>query len=152
MTTAISRLAPLVTHLRISRLVASPMVWGDIVRGLERMLWQQDDLASTGYPTTLKCILVQMLPVQQCLQDPNRQGAVQLRFLPSRGGLSLQVLRLLADMSVFSQMLTSPMAHQLKDVAMRVAWQRVMLLKPAMLGRGRGITRGELGRAVLYGD
>ncbi len=101
-TNAVSRLAPFVTHLRISRLVASPMAWGDIVRGLERML-QQDDLASTGFPTTLKCVLVQMLLVQQHLQDQNRQGpAVQVRFLPSRGGRSLQVLRLLADMSIFS--------------------------------------------------
>ncbi len=53
MTRALSRLAPLLTLLRISRVVASLMAWGDGVRGLERML-QQDDLASTGFPSTLK--------------------------------------------------------------------------------------------------
>ncbi|PIL30372.1 hypothetical protein GSI_07557 [Ganoderma sinense ZZ0214-1] len=75
MTKAVSHLAPLLTHLRISRIVANRFASGDIVLGLESML-QQDDLASTGFPPTLKCVLVQMLRVGT--QDRNGRAAVRV--------------------------------------------------------------------------
>ncbi|KAI0701123.1 hypothetical protein C8T65DRAFT_741820 [Cerioporus squamosus] len=96
---AVSRVAPSLTHLRISRLVSSGLGSGDIVHGLERMLEQpgQDDAV---FPSSLEHIFIQMS--QQ------------------------EVL----DHSGKSQLLTSPVAHQLKDLAMRDASRRVTLLKP----------------------
>lgn len=55
---AISRVAPTLTHLRISRLVASGLGSGDIVHGLERMLKQPQDDAV--FPSSLERIFVQM--------------------------------------------------------------------------------------------
>ena len=78
MAKAVARLAPLLTHLRISRLVANRIASGDVVRGLEHML-QQDDLASAGFPPSLQRVLVQML--QQGPHDQTGQGAVRVRFL-----------------------------------------------------------------------
>ncbi|KAM5543496.1 hypothetical protein V8D89_002747 [Ganoderma adspersum] len=101
---AVARLAPLLTHLRISRLVTNRISSGDLVHGLEHML-QQDDLASTGFPPTLQCVLIQML--QQGPHDQAGQGGA---------------VRVLA----------SVMAQLLKHVAMRDVRGRIVLLKPSV--------------------
>ncbi|KAI1783014.1 hypothetical protein LXA43DRAFT_1048456 [Ganoderma leucocontextum] len=110
-TKAVSWLSPLLTHLRISRLVLIPIVSSDLLRGLERML-QHDDLASTAFPPTLKRVLVQMLP--QGLYDKNGYG----------------VLR----------MFTLPMVYQLRDVAMRDVRRRIVFLKPGMWNPAEAMT------------
>ncbi|KAI1783012.1 hypothetical protein LXA43DRAFT_1048439 [Ganoderma leucocontextum] len=108
--TAVSQLSPLLTHLRISRLASNPLM--DVVPGLEDML-HQDDLASTGFPPTLKRVLVQML--QQRLYGHNGHGALR-------------------------QMLNSPIAYQLRDVAMQDVQQRIVFLKPAIWNLAETLT------------
>ncbi|KAI1782506.1 hypothetical protein LXA43DRAFT_1103926 [Ganoderma leucocontextum] len=46
------------SHLGISNLVLTPIMSGDVVPDIERVL-QQDNLASTGFPPTPKVVLVQ---------------------------------------------------------------------------------------------
>ncbi|KAM5541396.1 hypothetical protein V8D89_004950 [Ganoderma adspersum] len=100
-TQAVLHLAPLLTHVRISRFVPSPIGSGDI----------QDDLAS-GFPPTPKRVLVQM---------------IQQRLRCATGAFPTLWRRPLAPSS-----LTSPMADQLRDVAMRDVRRRIVVLKPAM--------------------
>ena len=81
---AVSRVAPSLTHLRISRLVSSGLGSGDIVHGLERMLQQSEDedaaSASSVLPPTLRHIFIQMS--QQEVFD--RDGKVQVRAMQCR--------------------------------------------------------------------
>ncbi|RPD57258.1 hypothetical protein L226DRAFT_489352 [Lentinus tigrinus ALCF2SS1-7] len=77
---AVSIVAPSLTHLRISRLVSSGLGSGDIVHGLERMLQQPEDAASTVFPPSLKHIFIQMS--QQEVFDCD--GKVQLKDLAMR--------------------------------------------------------------------
>ena len=76
----VTRLAPLLTHLRISRFVANQTASGDVVRGLQHMLKQDDsDSAETGFPPTLQRVLVQML--EQAPPEEAAYGEVRVRFL-----------------------------------------------------------------------
>ena len=59
MTTTITRLAPLLTDLKISRLNPRLMGSADVVRGLEHTI-QQDNPQSTVFPSTLERAFVQM--------------------------------------------------------------------------------------------
>ena len=68
LTKAVSRLSPLLTHLRFSRLFLGKVTAGDVMEGLKRML-QQDDFASTGFSPTLQRVLVHMHR-----QRPDRRG------------------------------------------------------------------------------
>ena len=85
MTTTITRLMPLLTHLKISRLNPSLMGSADVVRSLEYIL-QQGDPTSAGFPSTLERVLVQMQ--DQNIYGRHEQGVLRVRLFssPSRGG------------------------------------------------------------------
>ncbi|TBU36487.1 hypothetical protein BD309DRAFT_1024287 [Dichomitus squalens] len=103
-TEAVSRLSPLLTHLRLSRIrVSRKNTLRDIVQGLERML-QQDDLASTGFPPTLKRVLVQM-------QHPFQYYST----------------------TVANELLVLSFGQQLNNIMMRDVRRRIVVLKPATL-------------------
>ncbi|KAM5541410.1 hypothetical protein V8D89_004964 [Ganoderma adspersum] len=107
-TTAVSRLAPHLTHLRISRLIPSHMSLIDIVRSLERPPPQDSPASGTGFPPTLERVLVQLLQ--------NRRLHTQ-----NQSTKSVQSERAL---------LVTPMGSYLKNVAMRDVRRRIVLLKP----------------------
>ncbi len=79
---AVSRVAPSLTHLRISRLVSTGLGSGDIVHGLERMLKQPQDDAV--FPSSLEHIFVQMS--QQEVFDHSGKSQVRKYAVSSEGG------------------------------------------------------------------
>ena len=96
-TTAVSRLAPHLTHLRISHLVPSPVPLTDIVRALERFPPQEDSGRSgTGFPPTLERVLVQLLQNSRLHSQSNGIGQSEravrtLSFGPGHRSSSLRV-------------------------------------------------------------
>ncbi|KAI0367620.1 hypothetical protein BV20DRAFT_1037652 [Pilatotrama ljubarskyi] len=101
----VANLAPHLTHLRISRLSGSPVAFGDVLQGLERMLAAPDHSAGDAQPTlpsSLERVIVQMS--QQALYDTSHT----------------------------LQLLTSPAAYLLRDIARRDTRKRVVLVRPVL--------------------
>lgn len=76
---AIAHIGPNLTHLRVSRLVPSAAGAGDVVRGLEQMIQQQQKdgtPSQCGFPPTLQRVIIQIAS-QQEMRDVS--GTVSVR-------------------------------------------------------------------------